>query len=209
MNEPIAVALSALRSVFAGLGHDAPRPTGVIDELSQKALWALANAGDLDRCTPRLVELLITGELEVVEPWEVTGLFARDGWPTWSVAQRRAVLECGDAWWATLIQIHPLPPGVDAVLGSLALFDEPLVRWLQPLLVGLDGAGALHLADLAIGGLDSSAWDQQPDRRGQVLGWLASEPVILGLTLVGGVHLDDGQLGAALDVMLGLEPDPQ
>ena len=84
-----------------------------------------------------------------------------------------------------------------------------VLRQPKPLLVGLEGAGALHLADLAIGGLGSSAWDQQPDRRGQVLGWLASEPVILGLTLVGGVHLDDGQLGAALDVMLGLEPDPQ
>ena len=207
MNQPIAVALDALRTVFADLDREALRPTGLIEELSHDALWALANAEDLDRCTPRLTELLITGQLDVADPWEVTGLFARDGWPRWSAGERRAVLESFDAWWATLIEIHPLPPGVDAILGSLSLLDEPLVRWLQPLLVGLDGAGALHLAELAVGGLQSVAWQGQADRRGQVLGWLASEPVILGLTLVGGVHLDDGQLGAALDVMLGLEPD--
>ncbi len=175
----------------------------VVAGLSEEALWALARNGDLDRCATRLVELVIGGTLDSLEPWEVTEFLVGEGWAGWSDGQRGALLGCFDAWWQTLLHFHPYTPGVDVALAALAQFDEPLIRWLQPLLEGLDGPGAEHLADLVIGRLSSPGWDRRPDRRLQVLAWSGTEPVVLGLTLVGGVHLSDGRLGRALDRMLG------
>ena len=50
--------------------------------------------------------------------------------------------------------------------------------------------------------LPEAEWKSFGDERSQILSWCRSEPVVIGLTVVGGVHLDEGQLGAALDRML-------
>ena len=78
-----------------------------------------------------------------------------------------------------------------------------MVRWLGPWLDALDGPAARHLARFVIDGPTDPGWEASEDHAGQVLAWARTEPVLFGLTLVGGVHLDDGMLGEALDVLLG------
>lgn len=193
-----------MRAAF--VDPDATTPVGLslVDGLSPDVVWELVLGGDLERCAPRLLELMVSGARDVPDPWQVTAVVASEGWPTWSIARRRAFTELLDVWWATALEVYPFTPDIDELLASLAQLDEPLVRWLQPLLESLDGAGAEHLADLVISGLRSQGWERVPDRRSQVLGWCRTEPVVIGLTLVGGVHLAEGRLGHALDVMLGL-----
>jgi hypothetical protein len=77
-----------------------------------------------------------------------------------------------------------------------------MVRWLAPWLDDLDGPAARHLATVVITQLPEAEWAAHQDERAQILAWCRSEPVVIGLTVVGGVHLDDGQLSDALDRML-------
>ncbi len=53
-----------------------------------------------------------------------------------------------------------------------------------------------------LGGLAHPVWDGHDDQRRQVAAWTQTEPVVMGLTIVGGIHLDDGVLGRVLEVLL-------
>jgi hypothetical protein len=83
---------------------------------------------------------------------------------------------------------------------------RPLLdRWLAE----LDGPGAVHLAELLRDGLDPDThrlvhpgWEGIEDLAGRVVAWARSEAVILGLTLLGGTHLDRTLLSDALDRMI-------
>jgi hypothetical protein len=204
VNEPLQRAIAGLRAAFVDPDVVASGGLALVDGLSPDVVWELVLGGELERCTPRLMELMVKGAPVGPAPWRVLAVLAAGGWPTWNTGRRRAFTHLLDVWWATALEIHPFSPEVDEFLAALAQLDEPLVRWLQPLLESLDGAGAEHLADLVMSGLRSPGWEQVPDRRSQVLGWCRTEPVVIGLTLVGGVHLAEGRLGNALDVMLGL-----
>jgi hypothetical protein len=124
------------------------------------------------------------------------------GWHDWPDADRRLVDDVLDLWWATELQLEPGEPSVHDVLAALARLHPPMIRWLDPWLRDLDGPGARHLVRMVADQLSSVRWAERPDRRAQVVAWTRSEPVVIGLTLVGGVHLEPGQLGDALDRML-------
>jgi hypothetical protein len=59
-----------------------------------------------------------------------------------------------DAWWLeTLMRApgeHRFPFTPDVVLGVLAGYDAPMVRWLDPWLDELDGHGAAHLTAIIL-----------------------------------------------------------
>lgn len=174
----------------------------LMPDLDADAVVARADTGELRSSAPRLLELALAGQggrdgahglVRRLRPLLV------DRGP-----ERDAVIGVLDAWWRTTLALDVVEPGrsspaASLVLGALAQTDEPLVRWLEPWLADLDGPSARHLAALVLDGLVGDAWDLVPDKREQVLAWAASEPVIFGLTLVGGVHLDDGQLSDVLD----------
>lgn len=174
----------------------------LMPDLDADAVVARADTGELRSAAPRLLELAMDGRggrdgahglVRRLRP-----LLADRG------PERNAVIEVLDAWWNTtlaldVVEPDRLSPAASVVLGVLAQTDEPLVRWLEPWLVDLDGPSARHLAALVLDGLDGEAWDEVPDKREQVFAWTASEPVIFGLTLVGGTHLEDGVLSDVLD----------
>lgn len=174
--------------------------SSLFPELGDDAVMARARSGEVRSAMPRLLELALTGQLATVELTEVFDLLADRA--TWSAEEERAVEDTLDTWW-TLIRtsISPEPrPGV--ALACLSRTSLPLVRWLSPWLDDLDGPSASHLAEVVISQLPESEWEGHEDQRSQILGWCRTEPVVIGLTVVGGIHLDDGQLSAALDLML-------
>ncbi len=177
----------------------------LMPDLDADAVVARADTGELTAAAPRLLELAVSGQagrdgahglIRRLRP-----LLVERG------SERKVVIDVLDAWWHTTLALDEAEPGRDtppasAVLGALAQTDEPLVRWLEPWLADLDGPSARHLAALVLDGLRGEAWDAVPDKREQVLAWAASEPVVFGLTLVGGVHLAEGELSDVFDRLL-------
>lgn len=180
---------------------------GLLPDLDLDALLARADRGELVAATPRLIDLVVGQTLPVADAAAVVERF---GAADWTPHQEVAVGEALDAWWLqTLKRLpgeHVEPYGPSAVLGVVAGFGAPMVRWFGPWLDELDGPAAGYLADVVLGGpdgLSGAAWSGKEDEARQVLGWARTEPVVNGLTLVGGVHLDDGVLGDVLDRLLG------
>lgn len=176
--------------------------SSLFPSLPDDAVMARAQAGEAKEATPRLLELAMTDELEhmsIVEPFE---LLAEVQWRRWPDSERRAVEALLDTWWTwTRTAIDPVvSPG--RVLACLCRTGIPQIRWLAPWLEDLDGPPARHLAEVITSQLPETEWQGADDQREQVLGWSRTEPVIIGLTIVGGVHLDEGQLSEALDLML-------
>lgn len=189
----------ALAAVWDAMADD----YGLFPELSIDAVLARAGRGELVPASPRLLELLIGHGLPVEVAADVT---ARLGRHQWSARQRSMVEEVLDAWWQeTLMQEpgeHRPPFTPDVVLGILAGYDAPLVRWLEPWLAELDGPGSVHLASVILDGLQGPAWDGKADTAAQIQGWTRTETVINGLTLIGGTHLEDGVLSDVLDRLI-------
>ncbi len=195
MSEPIRLAIDRAMVVFGG-------GQGLMPELAADAVLARARSGEIQAAVPRLLELMTDDQLGDVEPWTIARLFEDQSWRQWSDEQRECVEAVLDAWWSTLLVLYPFEPGVDDVLATLAVFGLPLVRWLLPLLESLDGSGTLHVRDIVLGGLPGPGWREHQAARLEILGWCRSEPVVMGLAVVGGVHLAPGELGLLLDELL-------
>lgn len=174
----------------------------LLPSLADDAVMARARSGEARAAIPRLLELAVADELEhlsIIEPFD---LLADEEWRSWPDVERRAIEALMDTWWTwTLTAIDPtISPG--RVLACLCRIGVPQIRWLGPWLDDLDGPPARHLAHVIISQLPEVEWEGAPDQRSQILGWTRTEPVIIGLTVVGGVHLEEHQLSQALDLML-------
>ena len=170
----------------------------LLAELPLDAVLARADAGELMACVPRLCALTVNNQLGKVPSTEIFERIATV-WPTFSDPQRAAVFELVTLWWQASLGIYPSDPNPSQVLASLARLPMPLSHWLDYWLRDLDEAQAAHIADLVLTGIDSDDWTAIPDQRGQVIAWLKSEPVAIGLTFVAGVHFEKGVLGQLLD----------
>ncbi len=194
-NERVAGALDDVWSRFGS--RDSLFPNLALD-----AVLVRADQGELRAALPRMLELATS---PLADPEGAVAVFDRleaAGWSDWAADERRSIERVLDQWWLTELALEPGEPALHEVLGALARLDIELVRWLDPWLRDLDGPGARHLASMVDDQLSWSRWQETPDRRRQVLAWTRSEPVVMGLTVVGGVHLEPGQLGDALDRML-------
>ena len=196
-------AVAALWSTMV----DDPARYGLLPDLAFDAVMARADRGELVEAVPRLLELTVGHRLEPVDAASTVGRMGRAGF---AGSRLIAVAETLDAWWAeTLMRPpgeHPDPYPPAVVLGVVVGFGAPLVRWLGPWLTELDGPGAAHLATVVLGGLEGlagPAWTGKEDEARQVLGWARTETVVNGLTLIGGIHLDDGVLSDVLDRLIG------
>jgi len=174
----------------------------LLPSLPDDAVMARARSGEVKQAMPRLLELAVVDKLEhtrIVEPFD---LLAENGWRSWPDNERQVIEALLDTWWTwTRTAIEPaVSPG--RVLACLCRTGVPQIRWLSPWLDDLDGPPARHLAEVIVSRLPEAEWEGSEDQRSQILGWSRTEPVIIGLTVVGGVHLDDGQLSDALDLML-------
>lgn len=176
--------------------------TSLFPDLPDDAALARAGAGELKEAIPRLLELAIGGGAErmaIVEPFDLL----RDAdWTKWPAAERQAVEDVADTWWEWTRRSNDPRPAPGLVLSCLCRLGVPPIRWLGPWLDDLDGPAARHLADVVVSQLSEPEWAPIEDQRQQILAWCRSEPVVIGLTVVGGVHLDEGQLSDALDQML-------
>lgn len=184
---------------------------GLFPGLPADACLARAESGELEAATPRLLALTMDrrADAPVATPAEAARAMRALGDHRWDADRRAAIEEVLDAWWAETLMLEPgehpseFPPAV--VLGVLAGYGAPMLRWFRPWLDALDGPGVEHLASIVLGGpagLSGPAWDGHSDQASQVFGWARTETVINGLTLVGGVHLDPDVLGRVLDRLI-------
>ncbi|MEM9652782.1 MAG: hypothetical protein AAGA65_11845 [Actinomycetota bacterium] len=179
---------------------------GLLPQLDADAVLARFDRGEVTEATPRLLELLVAHDLPVATAADVV---IRLGDRVWTAEQLLVIQEVLDAWWREVLMLEPgehtEPYTPEVVLGILAGFDAPMVRWFEPWISELDGPGATHLASIVVAGpdrLDPDAWAAVPDRAGQLFGWARSETVINGLALVGATHVEDELLSDALDRLI-------
>lgn len=187
----VAEALYAVRRSFG-------EPQGLISGLPADATWARARAGELTECIPRLLELWAAADLDPVPAQEVL-LHLAHNWSQFPPAGQRSIESLADALWKQALTTHPSEPSADELLGQLIHLRLPMVRWLEPWLGLLDGPGAPQLADSILRHTETDAWAAAPDARSQLESWARSEPVVMGIAVVGGVHLDEGDFGALMD----------
>ncbi len=165
--------------------------TGLWPELAADAALARFEGGDRGQAGMiRLTEL-------VVSPGGVA-----QGGPLID-ALRRAdatvlLTELASLWWTQTLLQYPASDRAADVLAALCRCTGELGRWLRAWLDALDGPGAQHLAEAVCSDFQSSLWPSD-DLRGQAEAWARSEAVVNGITLIGGVHLEPGQLDELLD----------
>lgn len=193
--------IDALDAVWSTMADD----YGLLPDLAADAVMVRA-AGELAMATPRLLELLVHYELTISEAADVV---TRLGNHRWSGSELSVIQEVLDAWWSETLMSEPgehtEPYGPEVVLGVLAGFDAPMVRWFGPWIAELDGPGSQHLATIIVNGRDAlteSAWVGKEDRADQLFGWARSETVVHGLALIGATHLDPEMLSDALDRLI-------
>lgn len=180
----------------------------LLHELAMDAVLSRAARGELAFTAGRMLSLIVSSGTDVDESVQAMALLT--GHP-WNADDRRLLEAVLDAWWAETLhldvgELAAIGPGPyrtpDEVLGVLAGYDAPMVRWFEPWLTELDGPGAVHLVDMVLDGLRGPAWAGKQDRADQVVGWARTEPVINGLLLIGGTHVDPERLSAALDRLI-------
>jgi len=192
----------ALTRLWATMADD----YGLVPDLAFDALMARVRSGDrgeVARCMPRLVNLMVDNDLAVADSIEVVSLLSTH---TWSSYQRELLVEMLDAWWYDVLnrdpgEHHPdYQP--DDVLGLLSRTEARMVRWLHVWLAGIDGPPAVHLANALLDGLNGPVWEGQDDARGQVLAWARTETVVNGLALIGTTHIESDVMSRVLDRLL-------
>lgn len=192
ISRPLADAIDHLCDVF-------PIPPGLLRDLPADAVFARAATGEFRESLARLLELVALDELGDRHAFEAFDLLGSHRWQEMGAAEVGAISRFADAWWVASLADHPGPPRPADRLGELCHLGLPMVRWLSAWLDELDGPGAHHLADFVLEGSDHPAWQKYHDEYGQVVAWTQSEPVVMGITLVGGVHLGPEILRAVLD----------
>ena len=191
---PLRESIDRLWNVFGG-------DSDLIPTLAADALMARATTGELKECLPRLLQLASAGELGDLQAFEIFDMISE--WGQWPPYERNALLAWADAWWLTALSDHPNSVSAVEVLGELTHLGVPMNRWLDVWRDSLDGPASLHLADAILQGQETDAWATNQDERGQLVAWAQGEPIVMGITLVGGVHLEPERLGEVLDVLLG------
>ncbi len=192
MSGPVRDALVVVGSAF-------PSESSLMDSLAADAAMARAAGGEVRQALHRLIELTSSGQLGDRRPVEIFDLLVGANWLEWEIPQVRAVTGWAHAWWRTVLFDFPGEQRAADRLGELVHLGLPIGGWLSVWLDELDGPAALHLADFVIDGSSHPAWSDRTDELGQLEAWTRSEPVIVGLTTIGGVHLPPGVLGKVLD----------
>ncbi len=192
------MATSAIENALAAVRRNFGEPQGLMASLDADAVWVRANDGEWLNSVSRLLELWVGRDLEPVPAHDVLGRLA-EGWSSLTDDQARSIELLADTLWIEALTTHPSDPSADMLLGELTYLQLPMVRWLEPWIESLDGPGAQQLADAIIRPSNTRAWAGQRDARGQLEAWAASEPVVMGLAVVGGVHLNEGDFAELLD----------
>ena len=87
-------ALSPLRSL----------PAESLQRYSFKALSTWGNVDDLRHYLPRILELVVTGQMRGINPQTVLGKLELGRWAQWPAAQRDAIDALLSAWWIAALR---------------------------------------------------------------------------------------------------------
>ena len=176
-----------------------PSGSALMGSLASDAVMARASDGEVRQTLHRLLELASAGQLRDRHPFEIFDLLVGENWLGWENSGVRAVTRWAHAWWGSVLFDFPGEQRAADRLGELVHLGLGIGGWLRTWLDEFDGPAAQHLADFVIDGSTHPAWNGHADELGQLEAWTRSEPVVMGLTVIGGVHLAPGLLGRVLD----------
>jgi hypothetical protein len=146
-----------------------------------KAITTVGTPDDFRWFLPRLLELLLTGELEV-DVEIVLGKLAISGFDDWAPSLRTAIEE---VLWAELTRrLLDCPSGVDEWLCGIALATRSLASWLKRLeaMDSVEFRSALARLRATLGSKHgaSARWEGAPDQLTVLRAWVAGLPQASG-----------------------------
>ncbi|MFI6673353.1 hypothetical protein [Kribbella sp. NPDC050470] len=134
------------------------------------------------KLTPRLMALLVHGELSLDQGLFAQHLVTAGCWSTWAESERTAMLAVCNLWWDATLATYPCRPEAREVLSFLASTPVPFVRWLEVWNAQPAGAADLHAADLCLwwadellGGRLMVGWSGTIDLTADVKPWILED----------------------------------
>ena len=162
--------------------------SGPIDRIPERLLSKVAakhpsHWGDFAslyrKLTPRIVSLLVYGDLHIDVDLIADRFFASGCWYMWADDERDAMLAVCEAWWDDTLRSYPRQPWAYEVLGFLVTTPVPLTTWLAALDAQPPGPADLHARDLCqwslpelLAGDLTVGWASKIDITAEVTRWV-------------------------------------
>lgn len=134
------------------------------------------------KLTPRVMEMLVHGDLYVDEQLIADRFAAAGCWDTWAADERDAMLAVCCAWWEATLNSHPSRPDAREVLSFLATTPVPLAQWLEVWSSQPPGPADLHAMDLwrwwapdLFGGELTLGWSSTIDITAELKRWILED----------------------------------
>ncbi|MFI7323584.1 hypothetical protein ACIBQ3_02640 [Streptomyces rubiginosohelvolus] len=99
------------------------------------------------RLVPRIIRLLVTGQLHVDEEL-IASRLVQAGWTTWDLPLTEALRDVWSAWWQSTLDTHPSPVPVRDSLSLITVATNSLRPWLDTWTATNTPAAEAHLAEL-------------------------------------------------------------
>ncbi|MGW0857931.1 hypothetical protein [Streptomyces sp. NPDC002690] len=133
------------------------------------------------RLAPRIIRLLVTGELHIDEEL-IASRLVQAGWTTWDSPLTEALRDVWSAWWQSTLHTHPSPVSARDSLSVITVATNSLRPWLNIWTATRTPAADAHLADLVddvmfeceITDLRMGFYEEY-DASTELLGWLLSD----------------------------------
>lgn len=134
------------------------------------------------KLSPRLMALLVRGELDLHPELFAQHLGTAGCWSTWAESERTAMLAVCNLWWDATLASYPRAPEAREVLTFLATTPVPFTHWLEVWNAQSAGAADLHAADLCLwwaaellGGRLMVGWSKTIDLTTDVKRWILED----------------------------------
>ncbi|MHA6758897.1 hypothetical protein [Streptacidiphilus sp. PAMC 29251] len=121
-----------------------------LDQYLRSAMHTVGTAEDFRYFAPRVLELVVSGDLKHLDIEIALGRLGAAGWTSWSEAERTAVGEVLDAFWDASLACFTTAYSIDEILCALSGAVADLTSFLDRWTAALDGgsaAAAQHLAE--------------------------------------------------------------
>lgn len=132
------------------------------------------------RLTPRIMSLLVYGDLHIDVQLIAHRFFVSGCWYLWADDEREAMLSVCEAWWDDTLRSYPRQPWVYEVLSFLVTTPVPLTTWLATWDAQPPGPADLHARDLCgwwlpdlLSGDLTVGWAEQTDITTEITHWIS------------------------------------
>lgn len=185
-------------------------PADLVPYYAQLAMLTWGGVDDFRYFLPRVFEVAVTGDLDLVSLEVTFGKLRLGQWLTWPEDEQIALRSFMSAFWNDLLAGYPSVWDCETGLCALAHANESVDQYLGQWTEGLKGSAALHLRDFVrdnVGRaalkhkLGNSFWRERHTQMQQVVGWLLSDQLQRNIRASFEVADDETVLGALIEAL--------